>query len=108
MSFVETRQKSVQLGSSRVGVTYPRTLDRWFDDLVTPPSPGVAASKWVHLRGSAKSGYFDVFASVNAPAKQRQFGHFRLHGRVGQDMELAVDVVEAQALAVGVLCVTLP
>jgi Glycosyl transferase family 2 len=74
LSFVEMRQKSVQLGSSCVAVTYPRMLDRWFDDLVTPHDEGVAAPKWVHLCVNGEPGRFDVFPSVNAPTRGLELG----------------------------------
>jgi GR25 family glycosyltransferase involved in LPS biosynthesis len=104
LSFVETRQKSIQLGSSRVGVTYPRTLDRWFDDLVMPPSADVNASKWVHLRASAKSGYFDVFASVNAPAKQLDLGEALVTFWERVSFLLVADLRDAMVLHAAALC----
>ena len=75
LSFVEMRQKSVQLGSNRVAVTYPHTLDHWFDDLVLPVDEAVVATKWVRLSLNGKRpGRFDVFSSVNAPARGLDLG----------------------------------
>ena len=69
------RQKSVQLGSNRVAVTYPHTLDHWFDDLVLPVDEAIVATKWVRLSLNGKPpGCFDVFSSVNAPARGLDLG----------------------------------
>lgn len=68
MSSAEMRQKSIRLGSSYVAVTYPQTLDLWFDGLVEPPDESVAPRKWLRLCAQEEPGRFDVLASVNPPA----------------------------------------
>jgi len=68
------RQKAIQFGSSRVAITYPYTLDQWFDDLVKPMDEAIVAPKWVRLCANGKPGRFDVFPSVNAPARGLELG----------------------------------
>jgi len=74
LSLGEMRQKSVRLGSSHVAVTYPQTLDLWFDGLVDPADEDVAPRKWVRLCAHEAPDRFDVLASVNPPAAGLDLG----------------------------------
>ncbi len=74
MLSAETRWKSVRLGSSRVAVTYPPALDRWFEGLVGPADEEVAPHKWACLSAQKTPGSFDLVTSVDPPATELDLG----------------------------------
>jgi len=68
------RWKSVRLGSSHVGVTYPQALDLWFDGLAEPTDENVAPRKWVRLSACKAPGRFELLTSVDPPATGLDLG----------------------------------
>jgi hypothetical protein len=62
------RAKTVRLASSEVAVSYPASLDSWFDGVVEPRDESVAQHKWVRLAPNRKPDHFDVLASINPAA----------------------------------------
>jgi hypothetical protein len=98
------RQTSIQFGSSCVAVSYPRKLDPWFDDLTTPPNEGVAATKRVRLCPNRQRGRFDVFSSVNAPARGLELGEALATFWERVTFFLIEDIHDAMVLHAAALC----
>ena len=74
MLSVNTRRKTIRLGSSQVAVTYPQALDHWFDGLIEPADENIAPHKWVRLSAHKTPGSFEVVTSGNAPATGLDLG----------------------------------
>jgi Glycosyl transferase family 2 len=104
LSSVEMRQKSVRLGSSHVAVTYPRSLDLWFDGLVEPADETIAPRKWVRLCAHEVPGRFDVHASVNPPAAGLDLGDALATFWERVSFLLVDDLRDAIALHAAALC----
>ena len=74
MSSAEMRKRTVQLGSSRVAVSYPEGLDAWFDDLIKPDEASTAAPKWVRLAVNGTPDCYDVVPSDTPAIKELDLG----------------------------------
>ena len=104
LSPVEMRQKSISLGSSRVGVTYPQALDLWFDGLVEPAEENVAPRKWVRLSAYEALGRFEVLTSVDPPATGLNLGDALATFWERVSFLLVDDLRDAIALHAAALC----
>jgi Glycosyl transferase family 2 len=70
---VEMQQKSISLGSERVAVAYPPTLDVWFDDLIEARDREATSDKSILIR-VAPEGSFTVLTDGNPSAVSLDLG----------------------------------
>jgi hypothetical protein len=57
--------KTVRLGGSKVGISYPPALDPWFDGLIEAGDESSAPEKWMRLCAGRDPDRFDVLTSAN-------------------------------------------
>ena len=70
---LEMQQKSISLGSEHVAVTYPRTLDLWFDDLIEARAGEASSGKSIFICAE-REGKFTVLANGDPSAGSLDLG----------------------------------
>jgi Glycosyl transferase family 2 len=100
---VEMQQKSISLGSERVAVTYPPTLDAWFDDLIEARDREATSDKSILIR-VAPEGNFTVLTDGNPSAVSLDLGDALATFWERACFSLLDDLSDAIAFHAAVLC----